>query len=583
MGNLDRPGLVEVITNWPEGTDCSKPPEEKITRAEEAPPYGDHSDQKKNDALFTDGSCRLVGNKRRWQYHQHPTLNESTRESTVHEHEPNFTSLTLKAMATVERLFCLLEAHGARPSVEGLDWARENWSTCQSVMDRIVALQKEARAKSGKGKAFICAVLGTCLAASIDEKQSQNGRENKIISSLQELVDSLQGHIVTLKDEVADLKDRLKTEQKWQRWFLKEEELKQTEPGSIYPQAELAAAEEAAAHMRPLIKTEMLYEDEDGTPAITTKEIPFSSTELAKLRKEFTRSSGESEVEYVWRVSRTGGDQIRLTEAEATGYWGANVFLTTGNRSGPWSLTQRAAFWAGGFDSKERGEPLVLRGGMNQIMENVQKAACLQMVYDRELKHHFESPLSLLVDPKRMTPLVRGLPDSLKMKGIQLQKEIADTPLTSRIQATLRENLTPGRNQPDGRQWTWEEVARELLDYARQYGVPEEVHKPETRGLRHVEINHPLPSADPRSQMLRIPKRHSTGGREHLNTRQYWWGLGRKKGIPKEVIDGLSSVHLEIVVKNWPESSQKPEPTAPPLIDLSDVGKGVPPSQPQRS
>ncbi|XP_064032420.1 uncharacterized protein LOC135192963 [Pogoniulus pusillus] len=358
-------------------------------------------------------------------------------------------ALTLKAMATVERLFCLLEAHGARPSVEGLDWARENWSNCQSVMDRIVALQKEARAKSGKGKAFICAVLGACLAASIDEKQSQNGRENKIISSLQELVDTLQGHIVTLKDEVADLKDRLKTEQKWQKWFLKEEELKQTEPASIYPQAELAAAEEAAAHMRPLIKTEMLYEDEDGTPAITTKEIPFSYTELAKLRKEFTRSAGESEVEYVWRVSKTGGDQIRLTEAEATGYWGANVFLTTGNRSGPWSLTQRAVFWAGGFDSKERGEPLVLRGGMNQIMENVQKAACLQMVYDRELKHHFESPLSLLVDSKRMTPLVRGLPDSLKMKGIQLQKEIADTPLTSRIQATLRENLTPGRNQPD--------------------------------------------------------------------------------------------------------------------------------------
>ncbi|XP_063997244.1 uncharacterized protein LOC135173955 [Pogoniulus pusillus] len=492
-------------------------------------------------------------------------------------------TLTLKAMATVERLFCLLEAHGARPSVEGLDWARENWSNCQSVADRIVALQKEARAKSGKGKAFICAVLGACLAASIDEKQSQNGRENKIVSSLQDLVDSLQGHIVTLKDEVADLKDRLKTEQKWQKCFLKEEELKQTEPACIYPQAELAAAEEAAAHMRPLIKTEMLYEDEDGTPAITTKEIPFSSTELAKLRKEFTRSAGESEVEYVWRVSKTGGDQIRLTEAEATGYWGANVFLTTGNRSGPWSLTQRAAFWAGGFDSKERGEPLVLRGGMNQIMGNVQKAACLQMVYDRELKHHFESPLSLLVDPKRMTPLVRGLPDSLKMKGIQLQKEIADTSLTSRIQAALRENLTPGRNQTDCRQWTWEEVARELLDYARQYGVPEEVHKPEPRGLRHVKINHPLPSADPRSQMLRIPKRHSTGGREHLNTRQYWWGLGRKKGIPKEVIDGLSSVQLEIVVKNWPESSQKLEPTAPPLIDLSDVGKGVPPSQPQRS
>ncbi|XP_064032321.1 uncharacterized protein LOC135192875 [Pogoniulus pusillus] len=448
------------------------------------------------------------------------------------------------------------EAHGAHPSVEGVDWACENWSNFQSVTDRIVSLQKEARAKSGKGKAFICAVLGACLATSVDEKQSQNKREKKIISSLQDLVDSLQGHIVTLKDKVADLKDRLKEEQKQHNWFLKEElqaESKQTEPAAIYPQAELAAAEEAAAHMRPLIKTEMLYEDEDGTPAITMKETPFSSTELAKLRKEFTRSAGESEVEYVWCVSKTGGDQIRLTEAEATSYWGANVFLTTGNRNGPWSLTQRAAFWAGGFDSKERGEPLVLRGGTNQIMENVQKAACLQMVYDRELKHHFESPLSLLVDPKPMTPLVRGLPDSLKMKGIQLQKEIADTPFTSRIQAALRENLTPGRSQPDSKQWTWEEVARELLDYARQYGVPEEVHKPESRGLRHVKINHPPPSPAPPSQMLRIPKRHLTGGREHLNTRQCWWGVGRKKGIPKEVIDGLFTRQLEMVVKHWPE------------------------------
>ncbi|XP_067999041.1 uncharacterized protein [Melanerpes formicivorus] len=267
------------------------------------------------------------------------------------------------------------------------------------------------------------------------------------------------------------------------------------------PEDQLTAAKEAAAHIRPLIKTQILYEDGEITPTITTKETPFSSTELAKICKEFACSAGESEVEYVWQVSKIGGDQIMLTEAEAMGYWGDNVFLTTKNRSGPWSLTQRAAYWAGGFTPKERGEPVVLRGGMNQVMESVQRAACLQMIYERELKHHFESPLSLLVDANRMSPLLRGLPDSLKIRGIQLQKEIADTPISSRMQAALRDNLTHGGSQPDLKPWTWEEVRRELLDYARQYIWP--VRKPNgtwrlTIDYRRLNTNtEPLTAAVP--------------------------------------------------------------------------------------
>ncbi|XP_068009494.1 uncharacterized protein [Melanerpes formicivorus] len=473
-----------------------------------------------------------------------------------------------KEMARCERLFNLLEIHGARPSIQGLDWAYENWNNFQSVADRILALQKEAKAKTGKGKAFICAVLGACLAAAVREKEEWYEKENKTISSLQGLVDALQSHVATLKNVVADLKLQLEAKQ----------EGDYPDPAPIYPRAELTAAKEAAAHIRPLIKTEVLYEDGEVTPTITTKETPFSSTELAKIRKEFARSAGESEVEYVWRVSKTGGDQILLTEAEAMGYWGDNVFLTTKNRSGPWSLTQRAAYWAGGFDPKERGEPLILRGGMNQIMENVQKAACLQMIYERELKHHFESPLSLLVDANRMTALVRGLPDSLKIRGIQLQKEIADTPISSRMQAALRDNLAHGGSQPDLKPWTWEEVGRELLDYARQYSIPEEVKKTDPRGLRHVKLNH-LPSSP--QGFNRAPSRLGTGGREHTNTRQYWWNLSLKKNIPKEVIDGLNTKQLEVIVKNWPEPNQKIEPTAPPLIDLSEENKGMPSFQPQ--
>lgn len=103
-----------------------------------------------------------------------------------------------------------------------------------------------------------------------------------------------------------------------------------------------------------MIKTEYTFDNsEDLHPQLNVKEIPFSATELAKLKRDFSRSPKESETEYVWMVgwtvSLTGRDQILLTEKEAESYWGPGVFLTTGNNRAPWSLTQRAAYWASGL------------------------------------------------------------------------------------------------------------------------------------------------------------------------------------------------------------------------------------------
>ncbi|GAB0198295.1 ficolin-1-like [Grus japonensis] len=42
-------------------------PEEEVTRAEEAPPYNKLTEDEKPYALFTDGSCRIVGKHRRWK------------------------------------------------------------------------------------------------------------------------------------------------------------------------------------------------------------------------------------------------------------------------------------------------------------------------------------------------------------------------------------------------------------------------------------------------------------------------------------------------------------------------------------
>ncbi|KAM6086134.1 uncharacterized protein LJ206_007568 [Theristicus caerulescens] len=67
IGNPSRPGILEVIMDWPEGKDFGISPEEEVTCAEEAPLYNKLPENEKQYALFTDGSCRLVGKHRRWK------------------------------------------------------------------------------------------------------------------------------------------------------------------------------------------------------------------------------------------------------------------------------------------------------------------------------------------------------------------------------------------------------------------------------------------------------------------------------------------------------------------------------------
>jgi len=53
--------------DWPEGKDFGASSEEEVTRAEEAPLYNKLPEDKKQYALFKDGSCRIVGKQRRWK------------------------------------------------------------------------------------------------------------------------------------------------------------------------------------------------------------------------------------------------------------------------------------------------------------------------------------------------------------------------------------------------------------------------------------------------------------------------------------------------------------------------------------
>ncbi|KAK4815916.1 hypothetical protein QYF61_010173 [Mycteria americana] len=207
-------------------------------------------------------------------------------------------------------------------------------------------------------------------------------------------------------------------------------------------------------------------------------------------------------MEYMWRVSLTGGARIELSEEEAQGYWGPGVFLTVPDTQAPWSFIQRAAYWAGGLDPVERGDPVTIpTPGLDQITESMQKATCLQLMHDQHLTPHQPSPMLLKADPNRMKPLIKGLPDPLKLYAIQIQDRLrAAFP----IQERLTEMLTPGRNQtrpaPAEFPLTWGGIARDLINYSCNVGIS----GGEQRGkamVRRTELdNQPLNGLPPRKK-----------------------------------------------------------------------------------
>ncbi|XP_048793816.1 uncharacterized protein LOC125689990 [Lagopus muta] len=482
---------------------------------------------------------------------------------------------SIATMKSEDVLFDLLEKHGARPSLSGMDWARQNWYNLQSVSDRISVLQNEARTRAGKGKSFICAVLGAALKAAVEFRNEKHSAELQTIQALQESVKVTQELVKTLQNQIVNLEEQLEREksnsallQMAFKELLTCKHASHTITHSLprektFPQVELPGKKERLdkletpiAPLRPLIKTEYTFDNsEDLDPQMNIKEIPFSATELAKLKKDFSRSPKESETEYVWRVSLTGGDQIRLTEKEAEGYWGPGVFLTTGNNRAPWSLTQRAAYWAGGLNPLERGDPLAITGTTDQLVESVQKAACLQMMYDRKLQPHHESPMMMPVDPERMTALIRGLPESLKPIGIQLQGKIQAMPQGESARPLLERTVTPNHPQSGNKVWTWGEVARELINYGRKYGpVVSSSTKLEPREVRLAAVSlAPRPPSSKLSGTGRVSLSVKTGRRNIDHKRNCLWILGWKKGVPRDLMNGLPTVRLEKLVNWWPE------------------------------
>ncbi|KAM9590857.1 uncharacterized protein ACIBXB_005905 [Morphnus guianensis] len=277
-----------------------------------------------------------------------------------------------------------------------------------------------------------------------------------MIKSLQDLVKALQEQ---LENETRSLSDQVATKRvanqrlhtalmealEWERVL--REQLDEThsqitvenvgadsdgeKESKSYPFEDLGCTKEifslgmGEAMMRPLIKTKTMDGGQGGAQQVTTRIVPYSPIDLAKIQEKYSRGARETETEYVWRLSLTGGDCILLSEDEARGYWGPGVLLTTNDNREPWSLTQRAAYWAGGLDPMERGDPFSSKTPtVGHILKSVQRAACLQLMHDRFLVPQQPSPMQYTADPERLHPLIRGLPDALKLYAVQLQDRL---------------------------------------------------------------------------------------------------------------------------------------------------------------
>ncbi|KAJ7395966.1 hypothetical protein BTVI_149729 [Pitangus sulphuratus] len=70
IGNPNHPGILEIITNWPEGANFSLADEEEgeqVVQAEETPAYNQLPEEEICYAFVTDGSYRTVGMKHKWK------------------------------------------------------------------------------------------------------------------------------------------------------------------------------------------------------------------------------------------------------------------------------------------------------------------------------------------------------------------------------------------------------------------------------------------------------------------------------------------------------------------------------------
>ncbi|XP_068510595.1 uncharacterized protein [Anas acuta] len=381
----------------------------------------------------------------------------------------------------------LLQKYKCAPSQAGKEFSQKFWKDEEKVVEHIEQCQASRKIGQRKGKGAICAVLGACLSCA--QQEAKETPAPKLISDAEHTalkseievfksslaferetgktlgirVDKLldennklsieNDKLVTENDKLVSENDKLVHENNHLKQLLVRVShlLNKVQPCAPVKQIrgvlhnaepeswdsdfwsdsddgveEISDSEPQSISLRPLVKTETAVDDNDEIRT-TVRTIPLPPAELVKIQEKFSRRSGESEVEYVCRVSLKGGDRMMLSEEEVGGFWRPGVFLTT-----------------------TPGADLAVA---------VQKAACIQAIYERdELR---KSPMLAPIDPIWLTPLFHGLPDCLKMFVANTQDHIL---------AACRDDDSGCRQNPNSPIPTWSELVQDIDKYGHRMG-----------------------------------------------------------------------------------------------------------------
>lgn len=186
---------------------------------------------------------------------------------------------------------------------------------------------------------------------------------------------------------------------------------------------------------------------------------------MVHLQECYSHKPRETETEYLWCVCLSKGARILLNGDEPNGYWGPGVFLNTGPNPPDYShsITSRVAYWAGGIDALEGGEPPIK--SLDELSVAVTKAAFTQAMHE-QAPH--DVPVSTTVDFTILKPLIRGAPAVLKPYLIAKQDKIKrDTEYNVLLDIEVDGNATQRaiRHLP-----TWAELVYDSINHGRVMG-----------------------------------------------------------------------------------------------------------------
>ncbi|GAB0205021.1 hypothetical protein GRJ2_002967700 [Grus japonensis] len=310
--------------------------------------------------------------------------------------------------------------------------------------------------------------------------------------------------------------------------------------------------------VRPIIKTEVTTGPRGGVGNHITKTTPFDAIQIANLQERYSRKPQETETEYVWRVSLTGGDRILLNGDEANAFWGPGVFLNAGPNppDQPHSLTSRVAYWAGGIDILERGEPpLIPIKCLNELSVAFIKAACIQAMHQHD---PIDVPVLAPVDPTILKKLIKGAPATLKpffiAKRDEIQRDLNHNELINLTRAVgENEDIELVRREVP----TWEVLMHETIKHAREIGWNKSPSETKNTGhsMRQIKQSHQKNSKEPKSSDRQLKGQK---GRNEI------WKHALALGIPRAAIQRQpTSVILSLIQAFKKRSAQN---TLTPLL-----------------